>query len=400
MSRKPSAVNHEVMHRINRSLVLSSLRKDPPQTRARLSNRTGLTRSAISYLTDELIQHDMIHEVGFEESTGGRRGILLELNPDGASAIAIKINPTSVQCALANFLGEVLWYELVALDSTDETYVLRVCDELIQAAFKQNRNSRPVVGIGAAVTGVISADGRVIYSRFMNWNDVDFRSDWEEKYDVNVSVDNAVNLAAIGENHYGNAAHEGDFIYIEIGHGLGIGIVIDGELYRGTRGFAGEGGFMAIQLKNGGEAATVHDWQSLVNIPMFMSTVRRTIAEGASTSLDEENLGFRSLVEALRTEDPVATTAMTQMSKVLGIGIANLVNIFDITVFIIGGELGKEYAPYLQIVRQETERYLVVVPPSGIELRISHLRPDAALMGAVARVFDAVLTEPAWGASY
>lgn len=394
MSRKRSAVNHEVMHEINRGIVLSSLRRSPSQTRANLANRTGLTRSAITSITDKLIQNDMIHEVGFEESTGGRRGILLELNPDGASAIALKINASAVQCALTNLVGEVLWYDLVPLGATQVDYVLEICEQLIESAFEKNRGIRPVVGIGVVVTGLIGAGGRVIYSKYMNWADVDLRARWERKFGVRVSMDNEVNGATVGENHYGSAIHDSNFIYIEIGHGLGGGIVIEGQLYRGSRGFSGEIGFMTILCDSNEEKLSAKSWQSLVNITNYMSIVRRKIFEGAGSNLDNQSLTFERLIDALRYGDEVALHGMREMCKYLAIGIANLVNIFDITVFIIGGELGKEFGAFLSDLHGEIDRHTVIKPPGGVDVRISKLMPDAALMGAVAQVFDDALREP------
>ena len=394
MSRKPIAVNHEVMHRINRSLVLSTLRGNPSQTRAWISDRTGLTRSAISNLTDELIQNEMIHEVGLEESTGGRRGVLLELNPDGACAIAVKISVSSVQCALANLLGQVLWHKRTPLSSTEKTYVLNACEQLIQTAFEQNSGMRPVLGIGVVVAGVVDADGTVVVSTFMNWKNVNFRSAWERKYGVNVSVDNEVNLAAFGENHYGSAARNSTFIYIEIGHGAGAGIVIDDQLYRGTRGFAGEVGYMTVFDNEDNEVSSGQNWEALVNVPRFWSIVRRELKDGMTSSLSGEMQDSRALVAALHDGDSVAETAMAEMSRSLGVGIANLINILDITVIIIGGELGREYAPFLAQVHQEIDRHVVIKPMTGIDLRISSLQPDAALMGAVAQVIDESLRVP------
>ncbi len=356
---------------------------------------TGLTGSAITYITDKLIQNEMIHEVGFEESTGGRRGILLELNPDGASAIALKINASAVQCALTDLLGQVLWYDLVPLSTTQVDYGLDICEQLIDSAFEKNWGIRPVVGIGVVITGVIGVSGRVIYSKYMNWQDVDLRTDWEQMFGVKVSVDNEVNGATFGENYYGSAIQDRNFIYIEIGHGLGGSIVIDGQLYRGSRGFAGEIGFMTILCDFNDENLSAKSWQSLVNKTNYMSTVRRRISEGADSKLDNHSLTFERLINALHYGDEVATYGMREMCKYLGIGIANLVNIFDITVFIIGGELGKEFGAFLSHLHGEIDRHTVIKPPNGIDLRISTLMPDATLMGAVAQVFNDTLCKPA-----
>lgn len=393
MSRKPIAVNHEVMHRINRSLVLSTLRGNPSQTRARISDRTGLTRSAISNLTDELIQNEMIHEVGLEESTGGRRGILLELNPDGACAIAVKFNASSVQCALANLVGNIIWHELVPIHSTEESSVLGICERMIDTALAQNDCLRPVLGIGVAAPGLISAEGDMIYSKFLNWRDVKFRDRWQDRYGVPVCVDNLVSLAALGENHFGSAINDSHFMFIEIGYGAGAGIVIDSQLYQGKNGFAGEIGYMVLSPDAEHERSPL-DWQSLVNIPRFKKIVRRQIEEQSDSSPYTDSLSFSRLLDSLKNGDQVAWDAMSEMSRYLGMAIANLCNAFDIPVFILGGELGKAYAPFLSQIRGEIEGHLVVMPPSGIDVRISDLQPDAALMGAVARVFDTRLIEP------
>ncbi len=394
MSRRRSAVNHEVMHEINRAIVLSSLRENPSLTRAKLSSRTGLTRSAISNLTDELIQNDMIQEVGYEESTGGRRGILLELNPQGAGVIAIKFNASSVQCALANLAGEIDWYKLAPIDSTEESYVLGICRQLVQSALQVNGGARPLLGIGVASPGLIGEDGEVIYSKFMDWRNVSFRAEWEEEFAVPVSVDNLVSLAALGENHYGPAAEDSHFMYIEIGYGAGAGIVINNQLYQGKYGFAGEVGYMSFLEENGTGCAKTRNWQSMVNIPRFVQIARQHIESDPQRVLDPQSLTFSRLLEALHAGDEAPRAAMSELSRNLGMGLASLYNAFDIPVFVLGGELGREFGPFLGEARAELERHLVVMPPCRIDLRISRLQPDAALLGAVARVFDIILVEP------
>ena len=394
MARRRNAVNHELMHKINRSLILSSLRKNPLQTRAKLSNLTGLTRSTVSNLTDELMQKDFIHEVGYEESTGGRRGILLELNPIGGSAIVLKINALSVQCALADLVGEILWHKLTLITTTEVNYVLQLCKQLIDEAIAQNTEKHPILGIGVAMTGIISEGGDIVYSKFMDWNNVSFRKDWEKQFNLPVSIDNEVSLAAFGENHYGSATNDSHFMYIEIGYGLGAGIVINGQLYQGMNGYAGEIGYMTFSYCQDGEHLKPTTWQSMINIPNLLSVCRRYIENGTETTLNLDNLTFDTIIAAAHADDRAATSTLIEMSKYLGMGLASLINIFDIPVFIIGGELGQQYAPFLSTVHEEIRHHIVEMPPSGIDVRISELLPDAALMGAVAQVFDDILREP------
>ena len=94
---------------------------------------------------------------------------------------------------------------------------------------------------------------------------------------VPVSVDNLVSLAALGENHYGPAAEDSHFMYIEIGYGAGAGIVINNQLYQGKYGFAGEVGYMSFLEENGAGYAKTRNWQSLVNIPRFIQVAKQHI---------------------------------------------------------------------------------------------------------------------------
>ncbi|MCY4464934.1 MAG: ROK family protein [Chloroflexi bacterium] len=392
MLPKRPAVNHQVMHQINRAVLLDIVRKQPATTRAKLSDLTGLTRSAISNLVEELMRSDMIREVGQEESTVGRRGILLALNPDGGSVIAVKFNASSVQCALVNLAGGILWHDLVPLSDTDQAHVLGICRQLIERAMLQNDGARSLLGIGVAAPGLINNNGDMIYSEFMNWRDVSFRVAWQAEYGVPVSVDNLCSLAALGESRFGSAIADSHFVYIEIGYGAGAGIVINHQIYQGKNGMAGEVGYLQTYVDDVSSAPT--DWQELVNIPNFLRIARRLIDSGCQTDLKGADLSFGALIRALRMSDPAACSALSELCRHLGMGLASLYNAFDIPVFILGGELGREYAACLQQLVRDTERFLVAQPPGGLDLRISRMQPDASLMGAAARVFDTVLIEP------
>lgn len=394
MTGNRPSVNHHLMHKINSSLILSSLRKQPSQSRAKLAQLTGLTRSTISNLTDELIQNNFIHEVGYEESSGGRRGVLLELNPIGGSAIALKINASSVQCAFANLVGDIVWHKLVPITSTKPQFVLELAQELIEEVIALNDAKIPILGIGVGITGLISQDGAVIYSKFLDWENVEFRKEWSRRFNLPVTVDNEVSLAAFGENHYGSATNDSHFIYIEIGYGLGAGVVINGQLYQGINGYAGEVGYITFCLPSNNGSLQAVSWQSMINIPALLATVENHMQNGASSRLDANNFDFEAIIEAAHEDDAVASKAMIELSNYLGMGIANLINTFDIPLYIIGGELGKEFEPYLPYVNDEIKNYLVRYPPSGIKVRISKTQPDASLMGAVAQVFDDILKEP------
>lgn len=394
MSQNSLSINHGLMHKVNCSLILSSLRKHPSQTRAKLAKHTGLTRSTISNLIDELIEKNFIHEVGYEPSSGGRRGILLELNPEGGSAIAVKINASSVQCALSNLVGDILWHKLVPLTSTEVDAVLAIAEQLIQEAMTENSDQIDILGIAVGITGLVSADGVVVYSKNLDWKQVDLQATWEDCFKIPVTVDNDVSLAAFGENHYGRATNERHFIYVEIGYGTGAGIILDGQLYRGPTGHAGEVGYIVFNLVDADGRVQSTTWEEMTNIPRLKAVVADLIDRGMATQLQRDALSFDKIIKAAHDNDPVASQAMQQLTRNVGIGLANLVNIFDISTFVLGGELGTQYEPYLDTLNDALSQHLISAPADGVTVRISSLKPDAVLMGAIAQVFDEILREP------
>ncbi|MCA9892453.1 MAG: ROK family transcriptional regulator [Anaerolineae bacterium] len=394
MNQNSLSINHGLMHKVNCSLILSSLRKHPSQTRAKLAKHTGLTRSTISNLIDELIEKNFIHEVGYEPSSGGRRGILLELNPEGGSAIAVKINASSVQCALSNLVGDILWHKLVPLTSTEVDDVLPIAEQLIREAITINSDQIEILGIAVGVTGLVSDDGVVVYSKNLDWKQVNLRAAWEQCFKLPVTVDNDVSLAAFGENHYGTATKDRHFIYVEIGYGVGAGIILDGQLYRGSTGHAGEVGYIVFNLVDADGNVQSTTWEELTNIPRLKKMVAELIDQGMPTQLQHQSLTFNNIIQAAHAGDLVAVEAMQQLTRNVGIGLANLVNIFDISTFVLGGELGTQYESYLDTINDSLRSHLISIPPDGVTVRISNLNPDAVLMGAIAQVFDEILREP------
>ena len=393
------AVNHRVMHKLNRSIILSSLRKFPSQTRAKLAERTGLTRSTISNLVDELLDKELVYEVGYSASRGGRRGLLLELNPNGGCAIAIKINASAIHCVLANFVGEILWEKRVLLTSTQSESTLELAESLISEAVQENNNTLPLLGIGVGITGIVERDGEVRYSTHLNWKNIHFRERWEEKFNLPVQIENEVSLSALGENHYGSAINNSHFLFVEIGYGVGAGIVIDGKLYPGMNGYAGEIGYIMMDCPQDADVHATRTWESLINIPSVKNLIRADLENGHPSRLSADSLHFSNIVEALHQGDEVVLNSFEHISRWLGVGIASLVNIFDVEIIILGGELGKVLAPCLETVQREIQRYALYTNPDALELRISDLQPDACLMGGVALVFDNILQEPSWQAT-
>lgn len=395
------------MRNINRSLILSCLRTMPPQSRANLAARTGLTRSTVSSLVDELIQANLVHETGISPSQGGRPGTLLQLNPDGGCAIGVEITVDSIMVLLTDFVAQPRWQQQLALDTTDPDVVLPQAERLIDEAltFNATTGAIPPLGIGLGISGLVNPDEGVLkFSSNLGWRDIPLRARLQQRFGLPVKVGNEASIAALGESYFGAAAGTTDFIYLVISTtALGAGIFVNGKLYQGIHGYAGEAGHVSIDPA--GPTCTCGKrgcWETVLRAACTVEPVGKRGQHGEKSSTghrvpgDSSASTFQSVIDAAKAGDSQAAGAVNRVSDILAIGIANLVNLFNPQLIILGGPLGLAMGPFLPRIRTAVAEQVVVPADSLAEIRLSQITSNACAMGAVALVLDELLREPSW----
>jgi glucokinase-like ROK family protein len=388
----------------NTSVVMDHLRLYAPVSRAELAVRTGLNRSTITLIINELIDRGFVHETERQDTRIGRPGMLLQFNPNGGFAIGVEIGVDFISVILTNFVADVLWkrYESVA-PGTDRIAMMELAENIISQAFAYGKeiNLRPL-GIGVGIPGLVDASqGKLVYAPNLKWTDIPVRLIWMSRFNVPVFVENEANCAALGEYFYGVAHDTKDFIYLKTGIGLGCGIMVGGRLFKGTNGFAGEAGHMT--LYRGGEVCGCGRrgcWETYVSPLSIILSVVSKLNEGKASIIpdlvndDLSKITLNIVVEAAEIKDPVACSTLDEIGVHLGIGIANLVNIFDPGLIVLGGALslcGKWLTPVIAQVLQEN-----ALPPlrDRVRIEVSARGEDACTIGAAALVLDDLLREP------
>jgi len=231
-----------LVREINLSIILNCLRETSPLSRAQLAEITGLNKTTVSSLVRELIARHFVREIGFDSSGGGRPAVLLELNPDAGCIIGLEIGVDFILAILTDFKAQVLWRHREDTDQTEgqEAILARALDIVRQALTVSQSIHSPVLGIGLGVPGLVDvSSGTLLFAPNLKWRDVPLHEVFSQEFDVPVFVDNDANVAALGERYFGAAQRSKDFVYLSIGVGLGGGIVLDGQLYRGIGGYAG-----------------------------------------------------------------------------------------------------------------------------------------------------------------
>lgn len=397
--------DQNLVKQINSALILDQLLADAPQSRASLAHRTGLNRSTISSLVNDLLARELIREVGRETADSrGRPGILLELNPGGGCVVGVEINAEYISVILTDFTAQILWQRDVVVEAQHpQDGLLALAEDLIQAAIQTGTSiGLRLLGIGLSVPGLVNtAAGALIFAPNLGWQHVDFRARWGSTFGVPLYIENDGNAAALGEYYFGVAQGCANFLYLGTGLGLSGGLMLNGEIYRGAGGFAGELGHIIVE--SGGELCSCGRrgcWETLVGPRAVIRGVVHALENGAPSLIPGlvhrryESITMQVVVEAAQKGDQLALDTLADIALHLGTGIANLVNIFNPEMVVLGGSLTAAGNYLLPTVSTIIHSEALAAPGNMAALALSSQGTRAGVKGAVALVIDGIVREP------
>lgn len=404
MSTKPTTVDQVWVRRKNRSVILDCLRTENTLSRAGLAGKTGLNPSTVSNIINELLQEGLVRETELLPSVTGRPGRLLELDPNGGCAVGIEINVDYLSVILTDFRANILWRCRIPSDpETPQETILKGAEDLIRQALEAPAalGLRPL-GIGVGVPGLVDLhSGSLKLAPNLKWRDVPVRQLLDSRFPLPVYVENEANAGALGEYYFGAARGVENFIYLSAGIGLGGGILIKGQLFRGSHGYASEVGHMTIQPD--GERCGCGKfgcWETLVGPRAVLRRVRESLQSGAQSIMGElvagdlDRINFEIVVQAAEAGDLAALLALEEVGQYLGVGIANLVNIFNPELIVLGGALNLASRFLLPVTERAMCQDTLLPTCENIRVVPSAHGTDACVMGAVALVLDDILREP------
>lgn len=352
----------------NLALVLQTVAtSENPISRAATSAATGLTRATVSALVDDLIGGGLLVERDPAPRSGaGRPAAGLALAPDGAFGLGLEINVDYLAACVIDLSGAVRRRVVTHADQRLGV-PSRTLAELARLASALPRAS----GAALAVPGLVSADGVVRVAPNLGWQDVDAGAALSEALGMPVAVDNEANLAALSELRA--AGGRPSFGYVSGEIGIGAGLVLDGALYRGVRGWSGEIGHLPVHPDG------------------------RACRCGARGCL-EQYAGQEALLRAAGVEalpDLPEDADLGEAAAALGIALAGVVNLLDLDTIVLGGI----YGPLLPRLRPGIERELrqrvLTSDLAPVTLRAAALGTDAAMHGAAESVIRTILDDPA-----
>ena len=323
---------------LNQSVVFNLLMEHGAISRTELAKRSGLPAATITRIVGEFLAAGLISEKQVEESSGGRPPVLLSINPAAGYVVGIKLREDSMTIAVCDLNCAVIYStdEQIEGEAAPQRVVAAMTDAVKNSVSAAGIVLSQVLGIGVGLSGLIdSARGLCRYSAILNWQDVDLASALQLELHLPVRIDNDVNTLAVAERYFGVGRNVANFLLLTLGRGIGLGIVIGGEIYRGSSGGAGEFGHMTIDTSAQAPLCNCGKRGCLEAIASDYGILRA--ATGADPGHHVED-AIGHLIERGQQGDPEIRAIFARAGEALGIALANLTNLFDPARVLIGGE--------------------------------------------------------------
>lgn len=339
--RKKRGRNLPYVRAFNRSLVLQTIRAYSPISRIELTELTSLTPTTITSLVDEFIKRGLVKEVGNVKGEIGRSRTLLSINNGAYYVLGIDLARTSISCGVVDLVGNLLFTKRVTSDLTQNFPItLNTLKETIYSLLEEldPQIKEKIIAIGVGSPGPLSPSRGVIISppNFTGWRDIPLKEIIEEEFKIPTFIENDAKACVLGEKWFGCCKDIDNFVYFAVGTGVGAGIIINGEIYRGAGELAGELGHTTVDVN--GPQCSCGNYGCLELYTSVGSLIKR-IKEKLPSLLKEDPLETLSIFyRTAREGDIKAVEILNDYCFWLGVGVVNAINIFSPQAVVLGRE--------------------------------------------------------------
>jgi predicted NBD/HSP70 family sugar kinase len=333
----------DLMRAINRSKILETIRTVGMISRIDIARTTGLSQASITGLTADLIKEGLIIEKQSGKYKGGRRPMLLALNPEGTYVVGVNLSISELSVVIVNFEGKVVASHAHPLAPIHHS-VSEIADNVVGAVqaciWAANFAKEQISGVGIGIPGLVNTDSGTI--RFLpnyGWENVNLKQRVQNKLNHPCYIDNSSNTLALAEQWFGEGKGIDNFLVVTIENGVGLGAVINGRIYRGQEGIAGEFGHMTIDPEGPecrcGKKGCVEAYAGNIAI---MRDARRAADEGRWDCENPDHFTYEEMLRAAKDGVVALRQLFSRAGQRLGIGVSHLITLFNPAKIIITGQ--------------------------------------------------------------
>jgi len=396
------AGNAKLISGLNKVKITNLVRDNGGISRADLAKRSGLSAPTISRIIEGLIREGLVVEVGAGESKGGRKPTLLRFSGVDSFIIGIDLGATNIYGVLTDLDANVI-AEIKRPTEVEGGFarVMERTSEVIGELRSHlgDRNSK-IYGIGMAIAGLINMDREIVeFSPDFHWHNVDVKAALSQKDDIPIVFDNVTRVMALGEIWYGAGRNYQNFVMVNVGYGIGAGIIIRGTPLYGQQGKAGEVGHVTFDKDSTlqCECGNFGCLEALASGNAIAKAARMELDRGAVSELTEACGGDLSKVTAemvaryAKRGDQTAWRVFDRAVEYIGIGIAGLINLFNPEAVFIGGGVAQAGDILFDKVRKTVQARALNKTASGVAILPATFGLKSAVMGAVSLILSGVV---------
>jgi predicted NBD/HSP70 family sugar kinase len=385
-----------LLRAINERTVLDCIHVGGPMSRAEIARASGVSKPTVSQALTVLERGGLVREAGRTSGSKGPTAVLYELNPAAGHVVGVDVGRERVRAAVADLSASVL----ARVDQKSRAHSAKALITQIGKVARQVADQAGLAWSRVTVTvvgspGVFSANGDhpTLAHNLPGWGRAGVLDAVRAELGTHVRFDNDVNLAALGESRFGAARGVDTSVYLHVATGVGMGVILGGQLYRGATGAAGEVGYLPLAVGDPFDPKTRRRGalESAIGAAAIVRDARASGLRGVTRAAD--------VLAAAREGDERALGVVDVLARRLGLALGAIAPILDPALVVLGGGVGRNGDLLLEPVRQA----LASVSPIRPRIEVSELGPDAELLGAVAmglvvaqeRLFDRANTKGA-----
>jgi N-acetylglucosamine repressor len=382
----------ETPRAINRQIVLNLLRSHQAISRAELARLLGMQRSAVGRIVSDLIEEGLVREGASGAADRGRKPTLLHLDSGGRCAVAVDVRVTRTFIVMTDLVGKAITpIRSFATDLDPQAFVAHLAREVHQLLGERPDCGR-CLGVGVAFPGMLDRSGSIVVrAPALGWRDVPLRDPLTRELGLPVMMENAAKACALALVWTARGdAPPGDMVFVSVSDGVGVGLVVGGEILRGRHNVAGEFGHVPLSIEGPLCACgAMGCWEAYVsNLATVSRYVGRPFQPHQPLAPEVARVTVDDVIARARQGDVRASTALLSTARYLGLGLATIVNALDPSRIHVGGEITAAWDLMEATVRGGLAERAIVAAAANAEIvpvaadEHPRLRGASALVGS------------------
>jgi N-acetylglucosamine repressor len=385
---------------INRQIVLNLIRAHQPVSRADLARLMNVRRGVASLLVSELLSEGLIFEGAIGEAVGrGRRPTFLYIDSRQRCVVGVDIRASRTYIMITDLMGRQLGGVSSFQTSKDVSHLIQELARRVKQALAEYKEIGACEGVGVVVPGMVDpASGRVLHAPTLGWRDVSLRDPLSSAIGNSVHIENSGKACALAQlwATRSDVVASGNSVFVSVSDGVGVGVVVNGEVLRGRHNTAGEFGHVPLSIDGPRcSCGATGCWEAYVsNIATLSRYFGRDLSEQKPQASETTTFTVEDLIARARAGDARALAALNSTARYLGLGLASLVNAVDPARIYIGGEITTAWNLIEPIVRSALKERTLTDFGGATEISVVPAEEHPRLRGAVALVAAPAFAAP------